>query len=74
MFKGVTVIGLVLTYLLLVKSHLLLLMVRHLVPSSVIASGKVLLLLAIDRERNWASNCSISEVESLSLHHGALLG
>lgn len=62
------------TYLLLVESHLLLLMIRHLVACSVIAGSEVLLLLAIDRERYWAAHRSICEVQPLSLHHGALLG
>ena len=62
------------TYLLLVESHLLLLMIRHLVACSVIAGSEVLLLLAIDRERYLAAYRSICEVQPLCLHHGALLG
>ena len=52
----------VLTYLLLVESHLLLLMIRHLVACSVIAGREVLLLLAIDRERNRAADRCVCEV------------
>ena len=56
------------------ESHLLLLMIRHLVACPVIAGSEVLLLLTIDRERNRTTNRLVCEVQPLCLHHSALLG